>query len=263
MAGCPVCGGPLVNDRERGETVCAQCGLVVSESAVDVGPEWRSFDKEKRVRTAPLKLVVKTDMAVKPEHGVQWRKLARFYKEMLHSPEWKLATIGGELKRIKECVGLPQSVVEEAEVMLKKHLNAVKGFRPEVVAVAVLWVAAKAAGAPRPLDDFLKCSKADKGRVRKAAWRLMEAARLVRRLTVEDYVSTVAARAGLPTSTAKAAAELLKRNKRLLPGKNPWVWAAAALWLASSRRPGLLKRLAEAAGSTPFGVKDAAKKMRI
>jgi transcription initiation factor TFIIIB Brf1 subunit/transcription initiation factor TFIIB len=54
--------------------VCAQCGLVVAESAVDTGPEWRVFDereKKRRVRAAPLKLVVKTDMAVKPEHGVQ------------------------------------------------------------------------------------------------------------------------------------------------------------------------------------------------
>jgi transcription initiation factor TFIIB len=237
--------------------------LVVAESAVDVGPEWRSFDKEKRARTYPLKLVVKTDIAVRLEHGVQWRRLTRFHKETLHSREWKLAAIGGELKRIRECAGLPQSVVEEAEALARKHLDAVKGFPPEVAAVAVLWTAAKAAGAPRPLEDFLACSKADKGRVRKAAWRLMEAAKLTKRLTVEDYVSAVAARAGLPVSTAKAAVELLKRNKRLLPGKNPWVWAAAALWLASSRRPGLLARLAEAAGSTPFGVKDAAKKMRI
>jgi transcription initiation factor TFIIB len=236
---------------------------VVSESAVDVGPEWRSFDKEKRIRTAPLKLVVKTDMAVKPEHGVQWRKLARFHKETLHRPEWKLATIGGELKRIKECVGLPQSVVEEAEVMLKKHLNAVKGFRPEVAAVAVLWVAAKAAGVPRPLEDFLKCSRADKGRVGKAAWRLKEVMKLGRRPSVEDYVKTVAARVGLPVSTAKAAVELLEKNRRLLFGKNPWVWAAAALWLASFKRLGLLKALAEAAGSTPSSVREAAKKMRI
>ncbi len=44
MAGCPVCGGTLVNDWERGEVVCAQCGLVVAESAVDVGLEWRVFD---------------------------------------------------------------------------------------------------------------------------------------------------------------------------------------------------------------------------
>ncbi|MFZ8838171.1 MAG: cyclin family protein [Pyrobaculum sp.] len=45
----------------------------------------------------------------------------------------------------------------------------VAGFPPEVVAVALLWTAAKAAGVPRPLEYFLTCSKADKGRVRKAA----------------------------------------------------------------------------------------------
>lgn len=78
MAGCPVCGGPVITDRERGEVVCAQCGVVVAESAVDTGPEWHvSDEREKRcVRTAPLKLVIKADMAVKPEHGVQWRKLS-------------------------------------------------------------------------------------------------------------------------------------------------------------------------------------------
>ena len=65
--GCPVCGGPLVTDLQRGEVVCAQCGLVVAEETIDMGPEWRTFNTEKRVRTAPLRLVVKTDMAVKAE----------------------------------------------------------------------------------------------------------------------------------------------------------------------------------------------------
>jgi transcription initiation factor TFIIB len=155
MAGCLVCGGPLVNDRERGETVCAQCGLVVVELAVDTGPEWRAFNKEKRVRTAPLKLVVKTDMAVKAEHGVRWRRLAKFHRDSLHGFERRLVKIGGEIRRVKECVGLPQRAVEEAEALVKRFFEVVAGFPPEVVAVAVLWTAAKAAGAPRPLEDFL------------------------------------------------------------------------------------------------------------
>ncbi len=81
--------------------MCAQCGLVVSESTVDVGPEWRVFDEreKRRVRTAPLKLVVKTDMTVKPEHGVQWRRLAKFHRETMHSYERRLSAIGAELKR--------------------------------------------------------------------------------------------------------------------------------------------------------------------
>jgi hypothetical protein len=39
------------------------------------------------------------------------------------------------------------------------------------------------------------------------------------------------------------------KRKELLPGKNPWVWAAAGLWLASFKKLGLLTRLAEAAGA--------------
>ncbi len=264
MAGCPVCGGPLVNDRERGETVCTQCGLVVAESAVDTGPEWKVFDEreKKRVRTAPLKLVVKTDMAVKPEHGVQWRRLAKFHRETMHGYERRLSAIGAELKRIRECAGLPQSVVEEAESLVKRYFDVVGGFPPEVVAVAVLWTAAKAAGVPRPLEDFLKCSKANERRVRRVAWRLKEVMKLGRR-PIEDYVKTLAARVNLPAPVVKSAVELLERNRRLLFGKNPWVSAAAALWLASLKRLGLLKALAEAAGTTTVSIRKAAGRMKV
>ncbi|NAZ33401.1 MAG: hypothetical protein GU356_03785 [Pyrobaculum sp.] len=259
---CPACGGPLITDWERGEVVCAQCGLVVAEAAVDVGPEWRVFDKEERARTAPLKLVVKTDMVARLEHGVQWLRLAKFHRETMHSFERRLAAIGAEIRRVKECAGLAQHVAEEAETLVKRFFNIVGSLPPEVVAVAVLWTAAKAAGMPRPLGDFLKCSKADEGRVRKAAWRLKEEARLGRR-PIEDYVKTLAARVNLPASVVKSAVELLKKNRRLLSGKNPWVSAAAALWLASLKKLGLLKRLAEAAGSTPESIRNAAKRMRV
>jgi len=262
MAGCPVCGGPLVTDLQRGEVVCAQCGLVVAET-VDTGPEWRVFDEKRRVRTAPLKLVVKTDMAVKAEHGGRWRRLAKFHRETLHGYERRLAAIGGELKRVKECAGLPQRVAEEAEALVKKYFEVVAGFPPEVVAVAVLWTAAKVAGVPRPLEDFLRCSKADESRVRRVAWRLKEEMRLGGKPSIEDYVKTLAARVGLPAAVVKAAVDILKRNRRVLAGKNPWVSAAAALWLASLKKLGLLKALAEAAGTTPASIRNAANRMRI
>jgi len=254
----------LITDLQRGEVVCAQCGLVVAESAVDVGPEWRVFDERerRRIRAAPLKLVVKTDMAVKAEHGVRWRRLARFHRETLHGFERRLVKIGGEIRRVKECAGLPQRVAEEAEALVKKYFEVVAGFPPEVVAVAVLWTAARAAGVPRPLEDFLKCSKASERRVRRVAWRLKEVMKLGR-LSIEDYVKMLAARVNLPAPVVKAAVELLEKNRRLLFGRNPWVSAAAALWLASLKKLGLLKALAEAAGTTTVSIRKAAGRMRI
>jgi transcription initiation factor TFIIIB Brf1 subunit/transcription initiation factor TFIIB len=139
----------------------------------------------------------------------------------------------------------------------------VAGFPTEVAAVAVLWTAAKAAGVPRPLGDLLKCSRAEERRVRRVAWRLKEAVRLGRRPSIEDYVGTLAARADLPAPVVKSAVDILERNRRVLAGKNPWVSAAAALWLASLKKLGLLKRLAEAAGTTTASIRKAANRLRV
>jgi len=174
-----------------------------------------------------------------------------------------LSVVGAELRCMRECVGLPQSVMEEAEALVKKYFDTVAGFPPEVVAVAVLWTAAKAAGAPRPLEDFLKCSKASERRVRRVAWRLKEVMRLGGKLSIEDYAGALAARVNLPAPVVKAAVELLERNRRVLFGKNPWVSAAAALWLASLKKLGLLKALAEAAGTTTVSIRKAAGRIRV
>jgi transcription initiation factor TFIIIB Brf1 subunit/transcription initiation factor TFIIB len=99
--------------------------------------------------------------------------------------------------------------------------------------------------------------------VRKAAWRLKKAMKQSRRPSIEDYVGTLAARVDLPAPVVKRALDILERNRRVLFGKNPWVSAAAALWLASLKRFGLLKALAEAAGATTASIRNAAKRLRV
>ena len=84
-----------------------------------------------------------------------------------------------------------------------------------------------------------------------------------RRPGIEDYVKALAARVNLPAAVVKAAVDILERNKRVLAGKNPWVSAAAALWLASFKKLGLLKALAEAAGTTTASIRNAAKRLRV
>ncbi len=76
-------------------------------------------------------------------------------------------------------------------------------------------------------------------------------------------MKTLAAGVCLPASVVKAAVELLERNRRVLFGKNPWVSATAALWLASLKKLGLLKALAEAASTTPVSIRKAAGRMRV
>jgi transcription initiation factor TFIIIB Brf1 subunit/transcription initiation factor TFIIB len=170
----------------------------------------------------------------------------------------RLASIGAEVSRIRECAGAPHRVAEAAMALVRRHIYDLEGL--SAGAAAALWLAARDLGGPRPLRDFPRCSKADKSAVRRAAWRLDELVR-GRRPPIEEYVKTVAARANLPASYVRRALEILAGNRRATAGRSPWVLAAAALWLAAYKEYGMLMRLAEAAGATVVGVKNAARRM--
>ncbi|GAF71501.1 unnamed protein product, partial [marine sediment metagenome] len=55
---CPECGGiNLFWNREKGEVICKDCGLVIEDKMVDFGQEWREFDSDgaqKRRTGAPM-----------------------------------------------------------------------------------------------------------------------------------------------------------------------------------------------------------------
>jgi len=128
--------------------------------------------------------------------------------------------------------------------------------------VAALWLASRDLGEPRPLGDFLRCSKAGRPTVKRTAWRLGEAAK-GRRPLLEEYVKAVVTRTNLPAVYVKKAMEIPKGNRRVTAGRSPWVLAAASLWLAAYREYGMLIRLAEAAGVFVDSVKDAARRIRV
>ena len=49
LTNCPECGSAdLVEDYDVGEVSCHNCGLVISEHALNQGPEWRAFTKEEK-----------------------------------------------------------------------------------------------------------------------------------------------------------------------------------------------------------------------
>ncbi len=152
----------------------------------------------------------------------------------------RLAAIGAEIGRVRERASAPHRVAEAALALVRRHIYELEGL--SAGAAAALWLASRDLGEPRPLGDFLKCSRADRSAVRRAAWRLEEAVR-VRKPSIEEYVKMVAARANLPAPVVRRALEILEGNRRAAAGRSPWV-LAAALWLATYKEYGMLIRLA-------------------
>ena len=54
---CPECNsGHLVRDEKVGEIIYQGCGLVIQDTIIDNGPEWRAFtpeERESKRRTGP------------------------------------------------------------------------------------------------------------------------------------------------------------------------------------------------------------------
>ncbi len=86
--------------------------------------------------------------------------------------------------------------------------------------------------------------------------------REMRLASIGAEIGRVRERAGAPHRVAEAALALGRRHVYDLEGLSAGAVAAAALWLAAYREYGMLIRLANAAGATVEGVKNAARRMR-
>ncbi|MFC4406046.1 transcription initiation factor IIB [Haloarchaeobius iranensis] len=256
---CPECTGQLVDDEEHGETVCADCGLVVDEDSVDRGPEWRAFDaaekdSKSRVGAPTTKMMHDDGLSTnigwqnKDAYGRQLSSNQRKKMQRLRtwnerfrtrdSKERNLKQALGEIDRMASALGLPKNVRETASVIYRRALaeDLLPGRSIEGVATASLYAAARQAGTPRSLDEVTNVSRVERDEIART-YRYV-----VRELNLEiqpadpvSYVPRFASELGVSDEGERRARQLLETAKRegLHSGKSPVGLAAAAVYAAS------------------------------
>ncbi len=256
---CPECDGQLITDTEHGETVCADCGLVVEADSVDRGPEWRAFDASERddkSRVGAPTTNMMHDKGLSTNIGWQDRdgygkSLSSSQREKMqrlrtwnerfrtrNSKERNLKQALGEIDRMASALGLPDTVRETASVIYRRALseNLLPGRSIEGVATASLYAAARQAGNPRSLDEFTAVSRVDKmEHTRTYRYVVRELGLEVQPADPESYVPRFVSRLDLPEEVERAARELLKRAKEtgITSGKSPVGLAASAVYAAA------------------------------
>jgi transcription initiation factor TFIIB len=256
---CPECGGNVVTDEGRGETVCADCGLVVTADSVDRGPEWRAFDaaeKDQKSRVgAPTTntmhdkgLSTNIDWRDRDAYGNslgarQRRKMQRLRKwnerfRTRDSRERNLKQALGEIDRMASALGLPDNVRETASVIYRRALEAdlLPGRSIEGVSTASLYAAARMAGVPRSLDEIHEVSRVGKDEVARTYRYVARELKLeVKPADPEQYVPRFASSLELSEETERRACGLLQSAKEqgVHSGKSPVGLAAAAVYAAA------------------------------
>ncbi|MFH1210208.1 MAG: TFIIB-type zinc ribbon-containing protein [archaeon] len=105
---CPECGGiNLILNKERGEMICKDCGLVIEEKMIDFGQEWREFDheqSEKRRRTgAPMTYSVDSSepIIIEQEGEVKIVKIGDFIDNLIYKNKEKVDVLGKNLEVLR------------------------------------------------------------------------------------------------------------------------------------------------------------------
>jgi len=256
---CPECGGNVVNDEEHGETVCADCGLVVEQDSVDRGPEWRAFDAQEKNEKSRVGAPTTNTMHDKGlSTNIDWRdkdaygnslgsrqreKMQRLRKwnerfRTRDSKERNLKQALGEIDRMASALGLPKNVRETASVIYRRALDEdlLPGRSIEGVATSAVYAAARQAGVPRSLDEIAEVSRVEKNEVARTYRYVVRELNLqVQPADPESYVPRFASGLELSEEAEHRARRLLQnaKEKGVHSGKSPVGLAAAAVYAAS------------------------------
>ncbi len=288
---CPECGSlNLIEDYDQGETICQDCGLVLSQNAMSRGPEWRAFTKEEKdergrvgiptsfsIHDKGLSTVI--DRVNRDAYGRQLPVETRM--EMLRLRKWQirtrvhssadrnLAQAMAELDRLTDRLHVPPNVKEDAAVVYRKALDSglVRGRSIAAIAAASLYAACRSSETPRTLKEVASASRIKKKDVARCYRLLLR--ELEMSMPVEDpirCISKIASRAEISMQTQQSAIKVLKdaRKKGVVAGKDPMGLAAAALYVACvlTGEKKTQKQISEIANVTEVTVRNRYKGLR-
>ncbi len=288
---CPECESKsLRKDPDRAEVVCLDCGLVIEESIMHEGPEWRAFDAEQRAtraRTgAPLKymspnkgLVTEIDQynrdvrggKIAPSQQAQLYRMRKWHKRasISNSIERNLAIALTELNRVASHLGLQENIRESSALLYRQCVEKglIRGRLIESVVSAVIYAICRQYGIPRTLDEISNVAEIPKKEIGRTYRLITQELELKIPLTnPRFYITRFITALKLSGETQEKAIEILSRamEKGLISGRGPMGVAAAAVYIASviSGERRTQKEVADVAGVTEVTIRNRYRELK-
>ncbi len=280
----------VITDPETGELISVDSGQVISENALSLGPEWRSFDTggiDERSRAGVPTSLARHDMGLSTVIGRTDRDAGgnaigtdmRFRMQRLkkwdsrsqrHSPsERNLQQAFSMLVKIKDRMGLPDSVIEKAAYIYRKaqEKKLIRGRTIGSILAAAVYIASRQMGVLRTLDDVSANSDVKPKEVGRSYRLLVSRMELqVPMIDATKYVVRVANNIGSSERAKRRAIAIIVQAQSggISVGKDPMGIAASVLYLAG-QITGEVKTqsdIARAAGVTEITVRNRARELK-
>lgn len=288
---CSECGShKIVPISNTGETVCAKCGLVITERRIDQGQEWRAFtadERNARARTGSPMKYTSHDKGLSTNLG--WRnrdssgktfsserraQIARLRKWQIRSrvhssADRNLSQAMSEIERLSSQLGLKKSVKELAAMLYRKLIvkNLLRSRSIDALAAASIYAALRLRQIPRSLKEIGQYTHIDWKAIGRYYRLLVHKLKL--KLPVPDpanYVPKFITKLELPGEMQKTVLDVIdaaKNHGRLVTGRDPRGIAAGALYIASilTNNRVTQREIAAVAGVTEVTVRNRYKEL--
>ncbi|MEM4230324.1 MAG: TFIIB-type zinc ribbon-containing protein [Candidatus Pacearchaeota archaeon] len=280
---CPECGSKnLVYDEQRGEVVCADCGLVVEEKIVYTGQEaaggkeaekkgrggaplsMQKFDKGLTTNIGEISDIYKLDSG----ESRKFLRLKKWQERVSTSIERNLRLAMAELRRVASFLNLPNVVRDEASRLYNHVLQRgfVRGRSMESVIASCIYAACRSYNIPRTLDEIAIASDVERKEIgRTYRFIIRKAGIKVTPSSPNDYISRFASILHLSPKTQNDAINLLKKAdiSELTSGRGPAGIAAAALYVAAllNDEKRTQREVADVAGITEVTIRNRYKEL--
>ena len=288
-ATCSACGSAHVRrDYNHAEIVCLDCGLVLEESMIDSGPEWRAFDMQQEAALArggaPATFTL-------PDKGLttqisnsntdyfgrrlpnsnqaqlyrlrKWQRRASTQK----TAERNLSVALREMEKLSASLHLPRHLMERSAFVYRQAVTGglITGRSIEAVSAAALYAACRQSGVPRTLEEVSRHSRITRKEIGRAYRALVKELKIQPRLPEPaDFIPRLVSKLELSPDVERRSRQLLHEVERVeLTNAAPISIAAAAVYISSvlmcERRK--QKEVAKAAGLTEVTVRSRYKEI--
>src|SRR5918995_5272296 len=289
---CSICNqeNMAITDPSSGEIICSGCGLVISDKIEDtIHPERRMFtfeETDKNARTGAPSSLARHDMGLstvigrenKDASGLKIDTAMRSQIERLRT--WDLRTrmrsgdrnfmkAFGQLERLKEKLGLSDTIVEKAAYTYRKVQKSglIRGRTIDSMLAAAVYSACRELETPRTIKDIAVKSNVKRKDVARS-YRLLVVELGVRIPVVNPMkcVARVANKLSISEKTKHHALSMMEEviNKKITAGKEPMGLAATVLYVSSIKTDEKIpqKDIAAASGVTEVTIRNRFKDLK-
>jgi transcription initiation factor TFIIB len=259
---CPVCrnGRRIITDSESCEIICSNCGIVISDNALDIAQsEWCATGDEEindKLRTGIRSSLARFDMGLSTIIGRTDRDAsgnildATMRSRMQRLRTWDIRSQAQssaaknrkqaftQLSLLKDKLNLSDAVIEKTAYIYRKAQERllIRGRTISGMLAAAIYIACREMGTPRTLNDIATVNNMKRKELARN-YRLLYF-ELDLRIPIIDpmkCIVKVANKANLTENTKRQALDIMRQaiKKEISAGKDPMGLAAAILYISS------------------------------